>query len=174
MPSGGQNLKKTPEIELDIINRFSKGETMLSICNAVDINPQTLMNWRKADPLFDSDILCALEVGFEIQADSLLTIYDTEQDTNKARGKSDNLKWVLARRAASRYGDKITMDVNNTIDIKGALLDAKARVGQLLQSAQSRIEQAIDVTPQLADTATDNESVEETDPDLILLRDMLK
>lgn len=79
------------------------------------------------DTVFGSDCSRALELGFEIQADSLHTIADDYHDVQKARLKSDNLKWILARRVPHKYGDRLDINLNQTVDITGALLEARNR-----------------------------------------------
>lgn len=60
-------------------------------------------------------------------ADGLMTVADEVQDVQRARLKSDNAKWLLAKRKPSVYGDKVDIHVTQTIDITGALSEAKKR-----------------------------------------------
>lgn len=171
--------KLTPErlaqVKQEIIDRFAKGEILKNISKDLNIEPHWVYYWRQNDPEFDAQASSAQNSGFEIQADGLLTIYDEEEDVNKARGKSDNLKWVLARRAASRYGDKMTLDVNNTIDLKGALSDARARLAKPIETQATQLPQAIESIKQLQSTATDSKSVEvESDPPILTIEDLIK
>ena len=67
----------------------------------------------------------AQEDGYDALADQLLTITNEESDHNKAKVKSDNIKWLLSKRKATVYGDKIEVNMNATIDIGAALAEAR-------------------------------------------------
>jgi hypothetical protein len=79
-------------------------------------NPELAKRWEAA----------ALE-GIEALADSLVDV-DTRKGPYQARIYSENVKWLLARRAAAKYGDRldITQGVT-TVDIAQALSDARSR-----------------------------------------------
>ncbi len=149
MPSGGQNQIYSKEKCDEIIELFSQGMTISNIAKTVGISVACITQWRLKYPLFDNEVSRAQTIGFEVQADSILEIADTYEDVNQARLKSDNLKWVLSKRASSTYGDRMELNVNQSIDITGALTEAKGRalrpVHDLNHNAES---QAIDTTRQ--------------------------
>lgn len=142
----------TPEIQEKILEYIAAGHTMTETCQLVDISVDVLTRFRSQHPAFAQKFTGAQEIGFESQADKLLTIPDTYEDVNKARLKSDNLKWVLARRASSKYGDKVTMEINQTVDVGLALTEARNRLKTI--EAQS-----VEIVGELEERATDLESV---------------
>jgi len=169
----GRVLEKA-EVDLfkdKIVEMYAEGRLLKDIIAETGIAASTISDWRNKDTVFDASCIGAQNIGFELHADNLLTIPDEYEDVNKARLKSENIKWHLSKRASHRYGDRMVLDINNTIDLKGALVDAQQR---LVKLAPSHSEQAIDVTPQLQPSTTDTESVAETDPDAISLEDILK
>lgn len=127
MPSGGQNKIYSKQIADEIIELFSQGNTISNIAKTVGISVACITQWRLKYPLFDNEVSRAQTIGFEVQADSILEIADAYDDVNQARLKSDNLKWVLSKRASSTYGDRMDLTVNQTIDLTGALTEAKTR-----------------------------------------------
>lgn len=80
-----------------------------------------------ADPKLKAQWDAAALEGIESLADSLVDV-DTRKGPYQARIYSENIKWLLARRAAAKYGDRldITQGVT-TVDISRALEDARAR-----------------------------------------------
>lgn len=127
MPSGGQNKIRSPENDAIVIERLSQGKSITEAAEAVGVSIGTVQQWRLKDALFDNECSRALDLGYEIQADSLVTIPDTYADVQKARLKSENIRWLLARRAAHRYGDRLEVNVNQTVDIGGAIAEARKR-----------------------------------------------
>lgn len=143
------------------IELMKQGKITRDIAADIGCCIATIQDERMTDIPFDNECTRAQIMGFEIQADSLLTIAEENPDVNKARLQSDNLKWVLARRAAAKYGDKMTLDVNATLDIGDALKEAKSRVIPICyptQQAQAQLPEIIDVSPH---ESTDNQSVSE-------------
>lgn len=83
--------------------------------------------YDKEDPARAKEWDAAALEGIEALADSLVDV-DTRKGPYQARIYSENVKWLLARRAAAKYGDRldITQGVT-TVDIAQALSDARAR-----------------------------------------------
>ena len=93
-------------------------------------------------------------------------IVDAEVDVQRARLKCDNLKWAAARIDPDKWGDRLNLDINQTVDIGGALADAMKR-SRLICDPQNEIEVESTVIKQVSDnSATDCESVDST-PDIL-------
>jgi transposase len=160
MPGGGNN-KLTPEREEIVLKLVSEGKLLKDIAKAAGVEVATISQWRMRNSAFENRYAHAQSIGFEVQADSLLEITEQEQDVNKARLKSDNLKWILARRAASRYGDRIDVNVHQTVDIGGALSEARRRVILPCDIQETIDTEIIDTSRQIEHNATDSLSVDE-------------
>ncbi len=83
--------------------------------------------YRKHHLDFANSFEQARQEGLEHLADGLMTAHDDYVDVQRARLKSDNAKWLLSKRKPEIYGDKVDIHVSQTIDITGALADARAR-----------------------------------------------
>lgn len=170
MPSGGQNKKRSKENDEVISQLLSEGKSLSEAAAAVGVTVGTLAHWRLQDADFDNLCSRAQNVGFEVQADSLMTIPEQIQDVQRARLKSENIRWLLARRAAHKYGDRLEVNLNQTVDIKGALDAARARalppcdLSKVIEAEARRI---IETTAQ---SATDQES--EGLPECTLIEDL--
>jgi hypothetical protein len=103
--------------------------TYKAIAEALSCSPRRLRVLRQENPDFDKTLLQAREDGYFALADSLLTIYDDhpDEDANKIRGRSDNIKWYLSRLFARVFGDKIDITLTEKVDIRGSLNEALAR-----------------------------------------------
>jgi hypothetical protein len=158
-PHGNKRIATKEEKE-KVVSMYSEGKQVSEIAREIGVSMDTLQKWKLEDPLFGSECSRAQELGFEVMADSLLSICETYEDVNQARLISDNTKWVLARRAASKYGDKITMDVNQTVDVSAALTEARNRIRDV---SQTTIAQVRELTQVPISQATGSEPVVDGD-----------
>lgn len=127
MSRGGSNKVYSPETAALAVKLVSEGKGYKQISEAIGIDIQTLAAWRVKYPSFDQEFTRAQETGFDVEADSLNEIAETETDVQRARLKCDNIKWRLARRAAHKYGDRIDVNVSGSVDLTAALTDARIR-----------------------------------------------
>lgn len=63
----------------------------------------------------------------DILAEEILTIADTEHDPQKARNRIDARKWFASKMQPHKYGDRLDINMNSTVDVRGALTDARQR-----------------------------------------------
>lgn len=162
------------EIKEYLIQSLRKGMTFTKALKEIGIDQSTVWDWRQEDTVFQTNIIQAREEGADAQADSLLSAHEDIEDTLKARLFSDNTKWVLERRASQKFGNRLAIDMNNTIDIRGALIDAQARVIKSRESQNAIEVEAIDLSKQKELTTTDEKSVGVDDLEPKSLADLLK
>jgi hypothetical protein len=70
----------------------------------------------------------AVEIRADVLADEALHIADTENDAAKARNQIGVRQWLASKLYAKRYGDRIDLNVTQTIDIGSTLAEARARL----------------------------------------------
>lgn len=137
----------TPDIKETVLNRIADGETIQSICNDLEIGVRTLNYLMVKDTLFAKEVASSRAIAAHKAVDSLQSIYDdaeTMTAVQRARGQSDNIKWLASKLAPDVYGDRIQVDHKHTIDLTKVL---EAASGRLISHLNSEI--LIDVTPQL-------------------------
>jgi hypothetical protein len=61
-------------------------------------------------------------------AENLLEIPDVERDVQRARLKSENLRWYISKVNPGRYGDRLDLTVTEKLDVSEALKAARARL----------------------------------------------
>jgi len=98
------------------------------------------------------------EIRADILADEALTIADTENDAAKARNQIQVRQWLASKLHAKRYGDRIDLNVTQTIDIGTTLAEARARLLPVSYQHNSAQSQVIDVEHKIIDGASDKQS----------------
>jgi len=114
------------------------------------INPAVLFFVMKENPEFKADIEAAEGFHADMAVDKLENLQDEIDDPLMLRAVSDNIKWIAERRARERYGAKIEMNVNHTVNLREALDAGIKRIATL---------PVIDCKPlELIDAASDTAS----------------
>jgi hypothetical protein len=115
----------------EIISESDRG--IRTICKRHDDlpKPTTIMRWLKELPEFREQYARAKELQAEFIADQILEIADDSGDDikvddkgreyvdhdniNRARLRVDSRKWCASKLFPKKYGDKATLDVNQTV-----------------------------------------------------------
>jgi len=118
----------TSDIEHDILRLAENGLTPKAISKNLGVDLDSILSHIKNTQLFAKAYAQARLEGLEALADSLTDIANDEPDVLRARVKSDNIKWLLSKRKAHVYGDKLEVNMNATLDIASALDEARNRV----------------------------------------------
>lgn len=118
----------TIEIAEAICERLSQGESLRRICSDEKMpGKSTVMRWLDANALFRDQYARAREAQADYWAEEIIEISDdgandtykdedgherTNQDViARSRLRVDTRKWLMARMAPKKYGDKITQEV---------------------------------------------------------------
>jgi len=109
----------------------------------------------------------ALEIKADLLADDIIQIADTSEDAAKARNQIDSRKWIASKLYAQRYGERIDLNVTQTIDIGSTLAEARARLRPISDQSNVINSHMIDITSAIDSRATDMQSVDnEKQPDI--------
>lgn len=108
-------------------------------------------NFIHENPLLDDLYTGAQSANAEALVEEAIEIADNEENPQKARNQIDIRKWYASKVKPQKFGDRIDLNVNTTVDLKGALTDAR-----------SRVKEVIDITPKLVTTATGQVPVAES------------
>lgn len=63
----------------------------------------------------------------ELAVDEIVEIADNETDPQRARNRIDARKWFASKIQPSKYGERLDVNLNQTVDIGSALKEARAR-----------------------------------------------
>lgn len=105
-----------------------KGDTVTKIAEALLLTNWLFYRARVADPSFNQAFHDARAEGVNNQVDRLDNIHDEFEDPQVMRVVSDNIKWKASKLNPKTYGDKLDVNVTQTVDISGALDEAKKRI----------------------------------------------
>ena len=122
---------------------------------------KTIKKEQSIDLIYGAEYGRALDAGLDSLVDQLIDLCDTEENMALLRQKSDNIKWVAGKRGHQRYGDRLEVNLNQTIDLSGALIEARKRSVLLPSGNLAQIGNAQDTeyTELISSASTDNASV---------------
>lgn len=123
----------TPAI-LYAIDLISQGRTKTRACDESNVNISTFEKYIKDNPYLKELYEEADIRGADAMADALVEIDNHPiygySDPKMAKVVSDNIKWLLSKRKAKEYGDRIEVKHTITADkaITQALMAGRQRV----------------------------------------------
>ena len=100
-----------------ICDRISGGESLNGICREEGMpHKVTVFRWLADDENFRNRYARARETQADALFDEVLSIADTEEDTNKARVRIDARKWMAGKLRPKVYGEKVVIGGDDTLD----------------------------------------------------------
>ena len=101
----------------------------------------------------------AMEMRAELLVDELVTIADSDDDPQRVRNRLDVRKWIASKMLPKKYGERIDLNVTQTIDVSDALKEARARMIRPMHDQLTQQQpQVIDITPVSVSEPRDKES----------------
>ncbi len=142
------------------INEISQGRTLTDACDRSNISVAVFDRHVKADAELQAMYEEAIQRGNDAMADALVNIDNHkihgQSDAKMAKVISDNIKWVLGKRDAKRFGERI--EIKHEITMDRAIVSA-------LEAAKNRVPvidaEFVDVTPALPVYEEDDELMQE-------------
>lgn len=102
--------KVTPEHKEVILYRCRAGDTVQTICNEMGISKGLVYSLAHFDEEFGRRMAEARIIGSYALRDAVLHIHEeTDLSDARAKLKSDNYKWLLARENRQHYGEKLEL-----------------------------------------------------------------
>lgn len=150
-------LHKTAMVDR-VIERILSGCSLKDAVEQCDTTLNKFHYYLRCDKQAAIAYARAVEIRADILADEALTIADTEPDAAKARNQIQVRQWLASKLHAKRYGDRIDLNVTQTIDIGNTLAEARARLLPVRYQDGVTQPQVIDVENKMIDGASDKES----------------
>ena len=110
-----------------IIDRVLNNVTLLEAVKQEGISLPTLHKWLGRDKESALAYARAIEMRADVLADETIEIADTDTDAARARNRITSRQW-LASKLNKKYGERVDLNVTQTIDVSSVLLEARARV----------------------------------------------
>ena len=143
----------------DVIAYVLEGDALKVALKRAGISQQYFHELLGGDKAAAVAYARAVEMRADNLADEALHIADTENDSSKARNQIQVRQWLASKLYAKRYGDRIDLNVTQTIDIGSTLAEARARLLPM-RDQQTIIDVEPRVIPSTSEVgATDSESV---------------
>lgn len=101
----------------------------------------------------------AMEVRADIMADEIVFIADTEDDAQKARNRIEARKWLAAKFKPKTYGERLDINVAQSISIDTALSEARSRLRPMRDPATIDAQVVREESTPYIVQAPDNQSV---------------
>lgn len=111
------------------IEAVANGDTLKSALANVSLTASALNHLMSGDRELALAYVRAQEIRADLLADEILTIADNEaKDPHHARNQINARQWIASKHHTRRYGDRIDLNVTQTIDIGSTLAEARARI----------------------------------------------
>ena len=135
-----------------IVREVATGRTAKSVAVELGFKHSLIFDTCEIDTVFRDRINRARVSGVDALVDDLQTVAENEPDVQRARLQCDNIKWIASKLQPNKYGDRIDVNVTNSIDLNQAMIEARKRM-------MEKMPQAIDITPQLDTEADSDEGI---------------
>lgn len=150
----------------DIIQRILDGSSLKDATKQCGIDVFKFNRMLQGDRAAAQAYARAVEIRADILADEALHIADNENDAAKARNQIGVRQWLASKLYAKRYGDRIDLNVTQTIDIGNTLAEARARLLPVRDQSNVIDAEARMVASVSGHGSTDCQSVDRTEPDI--------
>lgn len=153
------DLEAPPKSAKEVIDRMLDGIPLTSI----------LTRYKDRIAFFnaisDSNYLLTLynnaqQFKAEMYAEEIVDIADTDVDPVRARNRIDARKWYASKIKPLKYGDRLDVNLTQTVDISSALTEARQRVRSIRDHTDIEEAQLVDTTQHVNKCAPDSKSVD--------------
>jgi hypothetical protein len=149
-----------------VLEQVLLGKSFISICEDLKIDRQGLYEQTIKDPLFKEKIAEFRDIANDDLLDAVQSFTDgieTLAEAACARVKSENAFKIVALRNPKKFGSKIDINMQHSIDLSSVLNAAEARVIPLLEMKRATakaIEAAVVSSTSSSSTSSDSEDTE--------------
>ena len=115
---------KTEELITRVINGETVKKVATELFNSVPMFYWNLERHKELSTLYTQ----SRHVRADVLADEILEIADNDMDAQRARNRIEARKWLASKMMPATYGDRIDVNVSQTLSISAALAEARTRV----------------------------------------------
>lgn len=134
-----------------VISSIFDGSTLVKALKLHECSASMFYKMLEAYPELQLSYAYAEKFNADKLAEEIIDIADTEENYGKARNQIDARKWLAGKRAPKKYGDRIDVNVEGSIDLTAAIQDASKRIAlpnsYLNASLTTEAIETIDITP---------------------------
>ena len=111
-----------------VIHLILEGQPLREAVKAAGLTPQAFNNHLQSDKQAALSYNRALEIMADLLAGEVVHLADGDGDPAKVRNQMQARQWLSSKLYARRYGERIDLNVTQTLDISGTLAEARARL----------------------------------------------
>ncbi|OSI34568.1 hypothetical protein [Neisseria dumasiana] len=116
-------IKNKPKVQERICDMLAQGKSMVAICGLEDMPAQsTVYKWLAESEEFSERYARAREMQADLYADQIIRIADDCEPeaaaVAKAKAQIDARKWLAARLAPKKYGDRLDVSARATVRVE--------------------------------------------------------
>jgi hypothetical protein len=103
------------------------GKGVSAIIKALNTSHTTFFKYRQCNTYFAAELARAVREGEHCNVDRLDDILEEYPNVLEARLMSENIKWRASKRMPQVYGDRLEVNVNETVSIRAAIDEGRQR-----------------------------------------------
>lgn len=143
-----------------VIDEIYRGRSFTQVSKAFGVDRAEFFRLLNANSELKQEYAYACEARSEVYIDEAPEIADGELDPARARVRIEARKLYAATMHPKKFGNKVDVNVNHSLDVAGILAEARQRVGLPGRDTPKSVKgQVIDTAKQLTQGATGCESV---------------
>lgn len=147
-----------PAVRL-VIQKILDGMPLREAVKVAGLTPDAFQ-WRlQGDKQAALAYARAVEIKADLLADEVVHLADGDGDPAKVRNQMQARQWLASKLYAKRYGDRIDLNVTQTLDIGSTLAEARARLLPARDLADIVDAQVIDASVENTPKLSDNKSL---------------
>lgn len=129
----------------EVIEKVLAGMPLREAVTACGLTPSAFAYRLQQDKAAAVAYSRAVEIKADLLADEVVHLADGDGDPAKVRNQMNARQWLASKLYAKRYGDRIDLNVTQTLDIGSTLAEARARLRPMRDQSDVIDAQAIDV-----------------------------
>lgn len=147
----------TPRARLvSLIDAVAEGKPLKNALHDVGLSAADFRRLLGSERDLSHAYIQATEVRADLLADEIITIADCENtDPARARNQINARQWLAGKLHSKRYGDRIDVNVTQTLDIGSTLAEARSRLLPVSDQQQSIDAGYVEITPENAPKPSD-------------------
>ena len=110
-----------------VIEGLARGTSLRTLLNDELLDSTEFFRSVSKSPVLARLYADSQRMKAELIVEEMIDIADTEVDVVRARNRIDARRWYASKINYKKYGDKLDVQLTHTVDISGALTEARQR-----------------------------------------------
>ena len=111
-----------------VIGLILDGLSLRDALKKVGVKPFDFAETMRQDKAHAMAYARAVEIKADLMANEIVALADGDNDPAKVRNQMQARQWLASKLYAKRYGERIDLNVQQTIDVSSTLAEARARL----------------------------------------------